>query len=122
MEPLKWKAARMAIKTVIWDLGGVLVRTEDPAPRQALAARAADRLRLRTPIVPWKPGEAVRAGELPCFPIELKNPSRPGTLDPANAAYVLDTLRSAERAARSAPSRVRILAMFVFRLELANSP
>lgn len=29
----------MAIKAVIWDLGGVLVRTEDPAPRQALAAR-----------------------------------------------------------------------------------
>ena len=68
-----------------------VVAVADPA----LLQQAADRLRLRTPIVPWKPGEAVRAGELPCLPIELKNPSRPGTLDPANAAYVLDTLRSA---------------------------
>jgi epoxide hydrolase-like predicted phosphatase len=29
----------MTIRAVIWDLGGVLVRTEDGAPRQALAAR-----------------------------------------------------------------------------------
>lgn len=29
----------MAIQAVIWDLGGVLVRTEDYAPRQALARR-----------------------------------------------------------------------------------
>jgi epoxide hydrolase-like predicted phosphatase len=28
----------MTIKTIIWDVGGVLVRTEDPAPRAALAA------------------------------------------------------------------------------------
>ena len=29
----------MGIKALIWDLGGVLVRTEDPAPRRGLAAR-----------------------------------------------------------------------------------
>jgi epoxide hydrolase-like predicted phosphatase len=29
----------MSIKTVIWDMGGVLVRTEDARPREALAAR-----------------------------------------------------------------------------------
>jgi epoxide hydrolase-like predicted phosphatase len=29
----------MGIKAVIWDLGGVLVRTEDPAPRRNLADR-----------------------------------------------------------------------------------
>jgi len=29
----------MIIQAVIWDLGGVLVRTEDYAPRQALAQR-----------------------------------------------------------------------------------
>ncbi len=28
----------MTIKAIIWDLGGVIMRTEDPAPRQALAA------------------------------------------------------------------------------------
>ena len=28
----------MAIKAVIWDIGGVLMRTEDPAPRAKLAA------------------------------------------------------------------------------------
>ncbi len=29
----------MTIKAIIWDLGGVLVRTEDQAPRTALADR-----------------------------------------------------------------------------------
>jgi epoxide hydrolase-like predicted phosphatase len=29
----------MPIKSVIWDLGGVILRTEDPAPRQELADR-----------------------------------------------------------------------------------
>ncbi len=29
----------MAIKTIIWDVGGVLERTEDPEPRRELAAR-----------------------------------------------------------------------------------
>lgn len=29
----------MTIKAIIWDLGGVLLRTEDPAPRQALAVK-----------------------------------------------------------------------------------
>ncbi len=33
----------MSISVVIWDMGGVLVRTEDPRPRQALA----DQLRIR---------------------------------------------------------------------------
>lgn len=31
----------MSISVVIWDFGGVLVRTEDPQPRQALAERLA---------------------------------------------------------------------------------
>jgi len=30
----------MTIKAIIWDLGGVLLRTDDPAPRQALAAKS----------------------------------------------------------------------------------
>lgn len=29
----------MPIKAILWDLGGVLLRTVDPAPREALAAR-----------------------------------------------------------------------------------
>ncbi len=29
----------MSIRAIIWDLGGVLLRTEDPLPRQRLAAR-----------------------------------------------------------------------------------
>jgi epoxide hydrolase-like predicted phosphatase len=29
----------MAIRTIIWDLGGVLMRTVDPVPRERLAAR-----------------------------------------------------------------------------------
>ena len=35
----------MAIKAVIWDLGGVLLRTEDFSSRQALADRMGKSLR-----------------------------------------------------------------------------
>ena len=43
----------------------------------------------------WQPGAKVAAGELVCLPVSLAAPARPGQLNPLNAPYVLDTLRSA---------------------------
>ncbi len=41
------------------------------------------------------------AGSLKVLPVKLRAPSRPGTLDSANAAYVLETLASATDACRN---------------------
>jgi len=46
-------------------------------------------------IVTWRPGDALSADALACLPADLRAPSTPGELDPANAPYVLDTLRQA---------------------------
>jgi 4-hydroxythreonine-4-phosphate dehydrogenase len=56
---------------------------------------AAKLLRISTPIVPWQPGDPVLPGELPCLPVRLARAAHPGTLYPANAAYVLETLNRA---------------------------
>ncbi|MCW8994003.1 MAG: 4-hydroxythreonine-4-phosphate dehydrogenase PdxA, partial [Gammaproteobacteria bacterium] len=41
------------------------------------------------------PAAANKAGELTILPVALANPARPGHLDPANADYLLQTLRLA---------------------------
>ena len=61
----------------------------------ALLKGAAELLRVGTRIVPWQPGDPVLPGELPCLPVELAQAARPGALNPANAAYVLETLNRA---------------------------
>jgi len=71
-----------------------LVAIADP---DLLMARAAQlglplRLRLFDPARAPAPG---RAGELIVLPVTLKAPVAPGTLDPRNAAYVLDGLARA---------------------------
>jgi len=43
----------------------------------------------------WKPGAAIIAGALNCLPVSLARPVHPGIPDPANATYVLSTLRQA---------------------------
>jgi 4-hydroxythreonine-4-phosphate dehydrogenase len=43
----------------------------------------------------WQPGAAVIAGALNCLPVRLARPAQAGSPDPANAAYVLSTLRQA---------------------------
>lgn len=43
----------------------------------------------------WEPGDDINDGQLACCPVALLAPARPGQLDPANAAYVLETLRAA---------------------------
>ena len=60
-----------------------------------LLKRTAYTLALDIPIREWQPGARTVAGELSCLPVNLAVPVQPGQLDPLNAPYVLDTLRSA---------------------------
>lgn len=69
----------------------------DPELLMARAAQLGIALQLR----PFDPRQAVRAnsaGELSVLPVSLRAPVQAGTLEPANAAYVLETLRVAVRA------------------------
>lgn len=55
----------MTIRAVIWDLGGVLLRTEDPAPRQALAERLGmTRSELETLVFAGPSGNRAQIGEI----------------------------------------------------------
>ncbi|WP_372613679.1 4-hydroxythreonine-4-phosphate dehydrogenase PdxA [Halomonas sp.] len=77
-----------------------VVAVGDPA---MLADRAA-RIGRRTEVIELSPGEPVpapRVGRLPVWPVTLRVPSRPGELDVANAAYVLETLDMAVRACQT---------------------
>ncbi len=62
-----------------------------------LLQNRADALGLEIRLRPWQYGEPTtqRAGELSIRPVALERPVRGGQLDPANAAYVLETLRHA---------------------------
>jgi 4-hydroxythreonine-4-phosphate dehydrogenase len=60
-----------------------------------LLASAARKLDLDIPIKPWQPGDVVSAGGLNCYPQTLARVVRPGRPDPANAAYVVNTIKSA---------------------------
>ena len=53
------------------------------------------------PIRPWQPGADVGGGELSCCAVPLCAPANPGRLDPANAAYVIETLTRAVELVRS---------------------
>lgn len=74
-----------------------LLAVADP---QLLAA-AAEALGYDVGIKPWQPGDEVCAGQLSCYPLSLAKTVRPGQPDPANAAYVVDTIKSAVRLVRS---------------------
>lgn len=60
-----------------------------------LLRQAAAGVRPAPDIRPWSPGEAIEEGVLACLPVPLAHPVRPGVLEPANAGYVLETLRKA---------------------------
>jgi 4-hydroxythreonine-4-phosphate dehydrogenase len=62
---------------------------------------AAATLGLNIPVVPWQPGDTVSAGKISCFSQSQVTPARAGVLDPANATYVLSTIKSAVRLVRS---------------------
>ena len=68
-----------------------LVAVADPELLEQTAAR----LGRKTAIRPWQPGDEIEPGELACYPVPLAASARPGVLDPANAGYVLETLRRA---------------------------
>ncbi|MDI5986764.1 4-hydroxythreonine-4-phosphate dehydrogenase PdxA [Halomonas sp. M4R5S39] len=78
---------------------GRVVAVGDPAllaERAALIGRGIDLVELAA----GDPLPAPRPGVLPVWPVTLRAPSRPGVLEPANAAYVLETLDVAIRACR----------------------
>ena len=71
-----------------------LVIVADP---ELLRARATE-LHLPLDILPFAPDQPpapTRAGQLRVLPVPLRAPARTGHLDPANAAYVLETLDTA---------------------------
>jgi 4-hydroxythreonine-4-phosphate dehydrogenase len=62
---------------------------------------AADLLGYDVDITPWQPGDRVNKGQLSCYPLALAKAVKPGYPDPANAAYVVETIKSAVRLVRS---------------------
>jgi len=66
-----------------------------------LLVSAAETLGFDIPVTPWQPGDKVTAGQLSCFPQNLNKAARPGQLDPANASYVVGTIKSAVRLVRA---------------------
>ncbi|MEE4216833.1 MAG: 4-hydroxythreonine-4-phosphate dehydrogenase PdxA, partial [Xanthomonadales bacterium] len=68
-----------------------LVAVADPR----LLRDTARRLSLEIPIEAWTSGQPPAQGALSCLAVAMPAPSRPGHLDPANAPYVLETLRRA---------------------------
>jgi len=66
-----------------------------------LLSDTAEALGFKIPIAPWQPGDTVSAGKLSCFPQTLVKPARPGQPEPANAAYVVSTIKTAVKLVRS---------------------
>lgn len=66
-----------------------------------LLSEAAVALGYNVKITPWQPGDNVSSGQLSCYPLTMAKAVKPGHPDPANAAYVVDTIRSAVRLVRS---------------------
>jgi len=58
-------------------------------------------LGIKLPIALWQPGDNVSTGKLHCFPQSLAVPASAGRLNPANAAYVVSTIKAAVRLVRS---------------------
>ncbi|NOR19322.1 MAG: 4-hydroxythreonine-4-phosphate dehydrogenase PdxA [Xanthomonadales bacterium] len=60
-----------------------------------LLSSTADALGFDIKINQWQPGGHVSAGELSCFPQPLQRPATAGQLDSENAAYVVDSIKTA---------------------------
>ena len=87
----------LAIQLVQQPLPVELVAFADPTLLRERAARLGLPLSL-IPHEPHRPPRLPNAGELSIAPTPLRTPAEAGRLDPANADYVLDTLRAATRA------------------------
>ena len=62
---------------------------------------AADALGYGVGIKSWQPGDKFVTGQINCYPVSLAQTAKPGHLDPANAAYVVETIKSAVRLVRA---------------------
>jgi 4-hydroxythreonine-4-phosphate dehydrogenase len=74
-----------------------VVAVADPDLLRQTAERAGMDLVIRE----WREGDPLVAGELACLPVRTARNAVPGQLDPANGAYVLDTLRRATALVRA---------------------
>ncbi len=75
----------------VWDRPLVAIANPD------LLTRRAEQLGLSLTLLPADDASPVPAGYLRVLPVPLRRPARAGVLDPANAAYVLETLEVATR-------------------------
>ena len=66
-----------------------------------LLASTADTLGFDIKIKQWRPGDNVSAGQLSCFAQALHRPAQAGQLEPRNAAYVVDTIKTAVKLVRA---------------------
>lgn len=62
---------------------------------------AAEALGLDVPVLTWQPGDSVKSGQLNCYAQTLAKKVTPGNPDPVNAAYVVNTIKSAVRLVRA---------------------
>lgn len=60
-----------------------------------LLATTAEMLGLTVLISIWQPGDPVKTHQINCYPVQLESGVVPGTVDPANSAYVVKTLKTA---------------------------
>jgi len=74
-----------------------LLGIADPQILTAAAAALGYDVNIR----PWVPGDKVCTGQLSCYSLPLAKAVKPGKPDPANAAYVVDTIKTAVRLVRS---------------------
>lgn len=74
-----------------------LLAIADPA----LLASTAATLGFDCVIKPWQPGDTVTAGQLSCYEKTLRRPARAGVLDPENAGYVTETIKTAVKLVRA---------------------
>jgi 4-hydroxythreonine-4-phosphate dehydrogenase len=68
---------------------------------QKILVSAAAALGLDIPIKSWQPGDRIVAGQLSCLSQNMGYMVNPGQPDPRNAAYVVDTIKSAVRLVRA---------------------
>ena len=88
----------------------LMLAAQGQLPEQAVAIGDVDMLRQRAEalglavtLLETLPGQEVKAvaGKLPVWPVALKEPAVPGVLNPANAGYVLATLKLAVNACQA---------------------
>jgi FMN phosphatase YigB (HAD superfamily) len=73
----------MSIKAVIWDLGGVIVRTEDPTHREKLASDIGiTRQHLEQLVFAGEKGEKAQRGEITWFSLEKRAKKRNAVKSP----------------------------------------